>query len=252
MTIKKPESFLDTFIWVTVLMTILMGVGILLNYIYPDWGRPAWILFCFLLLLLKEMPHLKEWADKHFPDILSMVFAVSGGAGLVLQIMDMKKINASWIGWLFPIVIILMTRKLYRDSQKKEAEARKQEALLREPQKLLADSLNSDKKALILLFNARIEDVSFEVDDRMILYSLPDGRFLVLFRKQVSLEDFLHALAAFRTEVDNDEDAVGFYGQTFYGVKPDSLQAFVSDKSGVCRIVPIDLDSTSLAGAVPV
>ena len=252
MTIKKPESFLDIFIWVTVLMTAFMGVGILLNYIFPEWGTLAWTLFLLLLMLLKEMPRLKEWADAHFPDVLSMVVAVSAGAGLVFQIIKSAKVNASWIGWLFPIIIILMTRKLYQESQKKEAEARKQEELLREPRKLLAESLNSDKKALILLSNARMEDVSFEVNDRMTLYSLPDGRFLVLFRKQISREDFLHALAAFRTEVDNDEDAIGFYGQTYYGVKPDSLQAFVSDKSGVCRVVPIDLDSASLAGAVPV
>ena len=169
MTIKKPESFLDIFIWVTVLMTVLMGVGILLNYIYPDWGRPAWIFFLLLLLLLKEMPRLKKWADAHFPDVLSMVVAVSAGAGVLLQYKELLKLNASWIGWLFPVVIILMTRRLYRESQKKEAEARKQEELLREPRKLLAESLNSDKKALILLFNARMEDVSFEVDDRMIL-----------------------------------------------------------------------------------
>ena len=252
MTIKKPESFLDIFIWVTVLMTVFVGVGILLNYIFPEWGRPVWIFFLLLLLLLKEMPRLKKWADAHFPDVLSMVVAVSAGAGVLLQYKELLKLNASWIGWLFPVVIILMTRRLYRESQKKEAEARKQEELFREPRKLLAESLNSDKKALILLFNARMEDVSFEVDDRMILYSLPDGRFLVLFRKQVSLEDFLLALAAFRTEVNNDEDAVGFYGQTYYGVKPDSLQAFVSDLSGVSRVVPIDLDSASLAGAVPV
>lgn len=83
-------------------------------------------------------------------------------------------------------------------------------------------------------------------------YSLPDGRFLVLFRKQVSLEDFLRALAVFRTEVDRDEDAVGLYGQTFYGARPDHLQAFVSDLAGVCRIIPFDLDTASLSGAEPV
>jgi hypothetical protein len=252
MTTKKPESFWDILIWVTVLMTAFMGVGILLNYIYPKWGRLIWILFLLLLAILKEIPFLKKWADKHFPEMLSVVAAVTAGAQLVLKFLALKKIDPSWIGWLFPIVIILMARKVYRDSQKKAEEARKQEELLREPQKLLAESLNSDKKALILLFNARMEDVSFEVDDRMVLYSLPDGRFLVLFRKQISLEDFLHALATFRTEVDSDEDAVGFYGQTFYGVKPDNLQAFVSDLSGVCRVVPFDLDSASLSGAAPV
>ena len=110
-----------------------------------------------------------------------------------------------------------------------------------------AKSLDSDRKAIIILFNARMEDVSFEVDGRMVLYSLPDGRYLVLFRKPVSQEDFLRALAAFRTEVDDDEDAIGFYG-----IKPGDIQAYVSDLSGVCRVVPFDLDSASLTGAEPV
>ena len=252
MTIKKPESFWDILIWVSVLLTVFMGIGVLLNHLFPrGGGRIIFILLLLFLMIFRESSFIQKRTGRVFQDILILVIAMVGAVGFLWGLIE-KGQNVSWVGWVFPLIIIWETRKIYREFQKKEEEARKQEELIREPQQLLAQSLHSDKKALILLSNARIEDVSFEIDDRMILYSLPDGRFLVLFRKQVSLEDFLHALAAFRTEVDNDEDAVGFYGQTFYGVKPDSFQAFMSGLSGVCRVVPIDLDSASLAGAVPV
>ena len=251
MTIKKPESFLDIFIWVTVLITVFLGVDVLLNHLFPREGRLYYLLFLVLLMALREAPVIQERAGKIVQDLLMWAVAIAAGVDFLWGLIAGNQ-NLSWVVWVFPLIIIWESRRIYREYQKKEEEARKQEELIREPQQLLAQSLHSDKKALILLSNARMEDVSFEVDDRMTLYSLPDGRFLVLFRKQVSLEDFLHALAAFRTEVDNDEDAVGFYGQTYFGVKPDSLQAFVSDISGVSRVVPIDLDSASLAGAVPV
>lgn len=252
MEIKKPESFWDVLIWVAVLLAVFLSVGMLLNHLFPEWGRPIWLLFLFLLMVLREVPFLKRQAEEFFPEILSWVVTLAGGAESILGLMDKGGKHSSLIVWFFPVFIILLTNRLYRESKKKEEEARKEQELLREPRALLNNSLSSDKKALILLFNARMEEVSFEVDDRMFLYSLPDGRFLVLFRKPVSLEDFLHALSAFRSEVDDDEDAVGFYGQTFFGVRPDSLQAYVTDLSGVCRAVPFEIDSASLTGAEPV
>ena len=247
MDIKKPESFWDVLIWVTVLLTGLMGVEVLLNHYYPKGGRGIFLLLLFLLLILRETSFFKKHLGKHFQEILSWVITLAAGVETFFGMMDKNDKDSSWIVWIFPLIVILMAFKLYRDYRKKEEEARKQEELLREPRKLLSETLTSDKKAIILLFNARMEEVSFEVDDRVILYSLPDDRFLVLFRKQVSLEDFLRALTAFRTEVNDDEDAIGFYG-----VKPGDLQSYVSDLSGVCRVVPFDLDSASLTGAEPV
>ena len=84
-----------------------------------------------------------------------------------------------------------------------------------------------------------------------VLYSLPEDRFLVLFLKPVGLDDFLNALSGFRREVDSDEDAVGFYGNARYASRSDSLQAYVSDRSGTFRTIPLDLDSVSLSGAEP-
>lgn len=252
MRIKKPESYWDVLIWATVLLAVFIGMGVLLQACFPRWGRGIWLLFLLLLMLLQEAPFIKRRADQIFPEVLSWAITASAFTELLLSFLDKNGQAPSWLGWLIPVFIILLANKLFRDKQKKEEEARKNEQQLQEPRKLLSESLISDRKALILLFNARMEDVSFEVDERMILYSLPDGRFLVLFRKPIRLEDFLHALSAFRTEVDEDEDAIGFYGQTFYGVKPDTLQAYVSDLSGVCHAVPFDLDSVSFSNAEPV
>lgn len=252
MRIKKPESFWDILIWATVLLTVFIGMGVLLHAWFPRWGRAIWILFLLFLMVLQEVPFIKRKADQVFPEVLPWAITASAITDLFLSLLDKYGQTQSWLGWLIPVFIILLANRLFKDKKKKEEEARKQEELLREPRKLLSESLTSDRKALILLFNARMEDVSFEVDERMILYSLPDGRFLVLFRKPVRREDFLHALSAFRTEVDSDEDAIGFYGQTSHGVSPDTLQAYVSDLSGVCRTVPFDLDSASLSDAEPV
>ena len=252
MRIKKPDSFWDVLIWATVLLAVFIGMGKLLLAFSPKWGKGIWLLFLLFLMVLQEVPFIKRRADMFFPEVLPWVITTAAVADFFFSFLGKDGQAPSWLGWLIPVFIILLANRLFREKKKKEEEARKQEELLREPRKLLSETLASDKKALILLFNARMEDVSFEVDDRMILYSLPDGRFLVLFRKPVRPEDFLRALSAFRTEVDADEDAVGFYGQTFFGVKPDDLQAYVSDLSGTCRTVPFDLDSASLSGAEPV
>lgn len=252
MRIKKPESFWDVLIWATVLLAVFIGMEKLLLAFSPKWGKGIWLLFLLFLMVLQEVPFIKRRADKFFPEVLPWVVTAAAVADLFFSLLGKDTQAPSWLGWLIPVFIILLANRLFQEKKKKEEEARKQEELLREPRKLLSETLASDKKALILLFNARMEDVSFEVDDRMILYSLPDGRFLVLFRKPVRPEDFLRALSVFRTEVDADEDAVGFYGQTFFGVKPDDLQAYVSDLSGTCRAVPFDLDSASLSGAEPV
>ena len=95
-------------------------------------------------------------------------------------------------------------------------------------------------------------DLEFEVDDRMFLYSLPDGRFLVLFRKDVPLDAFLGTLADFRAEVDADEDAIGCYGLPHDGPRPDLPLFFVCDKEGESRPFDFNPSTVSISSAVPV
>jgi hypothetical protein len=141
---------------------------------------------------------------------------------------------------------------LYRGRRKKEAETRKEEERQREPLILRDRLATSARSAFIVCSHAREVDLEFEVDDRMFLYSLPDGRFLVLFRKDVPLDAFLGTLADFRAEVDADEDAIGCYGLPHDGPRPDLPLFFVCDKEGESRPFDFNPSTVSISSAVPV
>ena len=148
----------------------------------------------------------------------------------------------------FPV----MAYALYRTRRKEEAEARKEEERLRAPMVLRDQVARSGRKVFIVCAHAREVDLHFEVDDRMFLYSLPDGRFLVLFRKDVPLDAFLGTLADFRTEVDADEDAVGCYGLPHDGPRPDLPLVFVCNKDMESRPFEFNPSSVPISAAVPV
>ena len=148
----------------------------------------------------------------------------------------------------FPV----MTHALYRSRRKEEAEARKEEEQQRAPMVLRDQVARSGRKVFIVCSHAREVDLHFEVDDRMFLYSLPDGRFLVLFRKDVPLESFLGTLADFRTEVDADEDAIGCYGLPHDGPRPDLPLVFVCNKDMESRPFEFDPSTVPISAAVPV
>ena len=148
----------------------------------------------------------------------------------------------------FPV----MTHALYRSRRKEEAEARKEEEQLRAPMVLRDQVARSGRKVFIVCSHAREVDLHFEVDDRMFLYSLPDGRFLVLFRKDIPLDAFLGTLADFRTEVDADEDAIGCYGLPHDGPRPDLPLVFVCNKDMESRPFEFDPSTVPISAAVPV
>ena len=146
----------------------------------------------------------------------------------------------------------LMVYALYRSRRKEEAEARKEEEQQRAPMVLRDQVARSGRKVFIVCSHAREVDLHFEVDDRMFLYSLPDGRFLVLFRKDVPLDAFLGTLADFRTEVDADEDAIGCYGLPHDGPRPDLPLVFVCNKDMESRPFEFDPSTVPISAAVPV
>ena len=148
----------------------------------------------------------------------------------------------------FPV----MTHALYRSRRKEEVKARKEEEQQRAPMVLRDQVARSGRKVFIVCSHAREVDLHFEVDDRMFLYSLPDGRFLVLFRKDVPLDAFLGTLADFRTEVDADEDAIGCYGLPHDGPRPDLPLVFVCNKDMESRPFEFDPSTVPISAAVPV
>ena len=137
-------------------------------------------------------------------------------------------------------------------AQTKEEETRKEEERQREPLVLRDRLARSARKAFIVCSHAREVDLEFEVDDRMFLYSLPDGRFLVLFRKDVPLDAFLGTLSDFRTEVDADEDAIGCYGFPHDCPRPDLPLVFVCNKERESRPFDFDPSTVPISSAVPV
>ena len=148
----------------------------------------------------------------------------------------------------FPV----MTHALYRSRRKEEEKARKEEEQQRAPMVLRDQVARSGRKVFIVCSHAREVDLHFEVDDRMFLYSLPDGRFLVLFRKDIPLDAFLGTLADFRTEVDADEDAIGCYGLPHDGPRPDLPLVFVCNKDMESRPFEFDSSTVPISAAVPV
>lgn len=250
MVIKKPQSFWDYLIWVTVLLTVFIGVEALLDHYVPR-GREFIILLASLLFtILQEYP-FKGRDGNAWKALMSMIAIALAGANIILKSIGDNGESSTWAGWLFPVIIILASYRLYKDHRKELEAAEKERKRIQEQKELLSRIHTADSKALILVSNTRMELVSLEADESMVLYSLPEERFLVLFRKPVGLDDFLIVLAGFRREVDSDEDAVGFYGNARYASRSDSLQAYVSDRSGTIRTIPLDLDSVSLSGAEP-
>lgn len=148
----------------------------------------------------------------------------------------------------FPV----MTHALYRSRRKEEEKARKEEEQLRAPLVLRDQVARSGRKVFIVCAHAREVDLHFEVDDRMFMYSLPDGRFLALFRKDIPLDDFLDKLRDFRTEVDADEDAIGCYGLSHDGPRPDLPLVFVCNKEMESRPFEFDPSTVPISAAVPV
>ena len=254
---NRNSSFWDLLIWVTVLGAGTFALeGVCIHFIGKGWIRIVFFLAGVFFLLRESI------VEKRKPERVAKVGA--------LTLTEAAKI-VSFAMSLFPLVFLpgdsisqpgrillllaffpLGAWGLYRTRRKEEAEARKEEQRLRAPLVLRDQVARSARKVFIVCSHAREVDLHFEVDDRMFLYSLPDGRFLVLFRKDVPLDAFLGTLADFRTEVDADEDAIGCYGLPHDGPRPDLPLVFVCNKDMESRPFEFDPSRVPISAAVPV
>lgn len=254
---NRNSSFWDLLIWVTVLGAGTFALeGVCIHFIGKGWIRIVFFLAGVFFLLRESI------VEKRKPERVAKVGA--------LTLTEAAKI-VSFAMSLFPLVFLpgdsisqpgrillllaffpLGAWGLYRTRRKEEAEARKEEQRLRAPLVLRDQVARSARKVFIVCSHAREVDLHFEVDDRMFLYSLPDGRFLVLFRKDVPLDAFLGTLADFRTEVDADEDAIGCYGLPHDGPRPDLPLVFVCNKDMESRPFEFDPSTVPISAAVPV
>lgn len=254
---NRNSSFWDLLIWVTVLGAGTFALeGVCIHFIGKGWIRIVFFLAGVFFLLRESI------VEKRKPERVTKVGA--------LTLTEATKIVSLAMS-LFPLVFLpgdsisqpgrillllaffpLGAWGLYRTRRKEEAEARKEEERLRAPLVLRDQLARSARKVFIVCAHAREVDLHFEVDDRMFLYSLPDGRFLVLFRKDVPLESFLGTLADFRTEVDADEDAIGCYGLPHDGPRPDLPLVFVCNKDMESRPFEFNPSTVPISAAVPV
>ena len=243
---EKNNNFWVILIWVTVIMAGTWGLeGILTHYAKADWVKLAGIPIA-LAGLVWAWGHSDDESGKHVSEgklnLGEAVAAFSTALGFFsIIILDDDSSTVMRIA-LLVLFIPLQTWSIYRTRCKKEKEAREEEAERREPLELRDRAARAGSKPFIVISHARQVDLEFELDDRMFLYRLPDGRFLVLFRKDVDLEVFQGTLSDFRSVVDADEDVIGYYAP----------QAFQCSIEGECRPVDFHPSTVSISSAIPV
>ena len=254
---NRNSSFWDLLIWVTVLGAGTFALEALcLHFVDAGWMRLVFYLMgLFLLagLAIVGGRTLEKEAKVGKLSSMEVMTVCSTALSFFPLVFQPGNTDSPLVKVLLLIAFFpLMAYALYRGRRKKEAEARKEEERLREPLVLRDQLARSARKAFIVCSHAREVDLHFEVDDRMFLYSLPDGRFLVLFRKDVPLDAFLGTLADFRAEVDDDEDAIGCYGLPHDGPRPDLPLVFVCNKEGESRPFEFNPSTVPISSAVPV
>ena len=282
---NENSTIWDLMIWVTVLGAGTFALeGLCVHFIGKDWLKIVFFLLGVLVLIRESVvewrkPGKSAGAAKsgQVDDRSGKVDSLSGQtdsqsgravgkltwaeatkvcsmALTVFPIVFLPGSNTSPLGKALLLIAFfpLMVYGLYRSRRKEEAEARKEEERLRAPMVLRDQVARSGRKVFIVCAHAREVDLHFEVDDRLFLYSLPDGRFLVLFRKDVPLDAFLGTLADFRTEVDADEDAIRCYGFPHDGPRPDLPLVFVCNKEGESRPFDFNPSTVPISAAVPV
>lgn len=282
---NENSTIWDLMIWVTVLGAGTFALeGLCVHFIGKDWLKIVFFLLGAIVLIRESVVEWRKPGKSAGAAKSAQVESRSGKVDSLSGQTDSQSGRAvGKLTWaeatkvcsmaltVFPIVFLpgsntsplgkallliaffpLMVYGLYRTRRKEEAEARKEEERLRAPLVLRDQVARSGRKVFIVCAHAREVDLHFEVDDRMFLYSLPDGRFLVLFRKDVPLDAFLGTLADFRTEVDADEDAIGCYGLPHDGPRPDLPLVFVCNKDMESRPFEFDPSTVPISAAVPV
>lgn len=247
----------DLLIWVTLLGSGTFAIeGLCLHFIGKDWLKLVFLLLG-LFFLVRE-----TFLERRKPERVALVGKLTPTEAVTvcstaLAFFPIVFLPGSTSSPLVKALLLiaffpLMVFGLYRGRRKKEEETRKEEERQREPLVLRDRLARSSRKAFIVCSHAREVDLHFEVDDRMFLYKLPDGRFLVLFRKDVPLEAFLWSLSDFRAEVDDDEYVIGCYGLPHDGPRPDFPLVFVCSKEGETRPFDFDPSTVPISSAVPV
>lgn len=252
------NGFWDMLTWVTLLMAGTFGLGgIISHFVGAKWVKFIILLTGLAGLVWSAKRETRESGEYDSGRKLSWgetIKAISAALAVypIVFLPDDESFSLTIRIVMLVLCIPIQTYVLCRSRSKKEAEARKEEAELREPLELRDRVARTASGAFIVITHDRQVDLEFELDDRMFFYRLPDGRFLVLFRKDVDLDVFQGALWDFRSEVNADEDVLGYYGLSRGGIRPDAPRAFHCNLQGECRPVSFNPSTVPISSAVPV
>lgn len=254
---ENYNGFWDILTWVALLMAGTFGLaGIILHFAGAGWVKIVLFLIGLAGLVWVLRLETRESETPASDRKLSLKETVSTVSTAIafypIVFLPDDHLSLTMRMLLLVLSIPLQTYALYRSRLKKDAEIRKEEAERREPLELRDRVARTACGAFIVISHDRQVDLEFELDDRMFLYRLPDGRFLVLFRKDVDLGVFQGTLSDFRSEVDADEDVLGYYGLSLGGSRPDAPRAFHCNLQGECRPVSFNPSTVPISSAVPV
>ena len=203
---------------IAILLTVLIGLeGILLHFISRSGQsdvRLASILFLVFLWMVPTLIvsiRLNGYEKKEVREEALQWIGMVSAADAVFTLFFNDLFPKRWLWWVYPLIILLQTFWMYRFYQKRQNRVNDEEERKNALRERLRNMMHSEQKTCIVISNARQKDIEFEMNDRMCLYSLPDGQFLVLFKGIVEWETFQQALAAFQSVAEAKDDVTGYY-----------------------------------------
>lgn len=244
---SDDRSYWEILIWVTVLTGGLFGLEGLMMKVAGKWTVfivSLILISCSVIQLIRHRKAGKPMQKDPLDELLFVATMASSLFGLVLLHDELRP-----YAWWFILPLVLFDSfALYKDDQTRAKNRQEAEERRREPYLVRDREVKSSQKVFILVSHAEKVRILSRLNSQMILYTLPDGRFLILFKQPVSPDVFLKDVAIFRTRVDADEDVIGYYGPADAGLGA----AYISTPSSEPRTIPFDPDSVQLDGAIPV
>lgn len=257
---EKKKSFGEFLIWATALMTGLLGLeGVVCHFVNDEWEFVVRVVFFFIQLtwlIIYQAIIYRQDEEKKKTDYVD--FSLVGFAGFLNSLFSIFVFEPNHFGlpnvWFaLPFLILFQAFALYWTDRSMRKSFEVGERQKREPGELLDRVSQSDQPVFIVISHVPKQHIAFELDDKAtILYQLVDDRYLVLFRREVGMKQFLKVLSALRSETNDDEDVIGYYGRSCKGAQPDGQHAFVSNLRGECRTIPFDLTTVPFDEADPI
>lgn len=210
------------------------------------------LLFCILCLFVPAS-FLADKVGKKNPDsatplvfsslfCLAFMFERPGIVWYILLLID-------------PFLMAAATFWAFREKEKIQFAKEKEESVLKEQARGYLNRFKASiNRQYFVISNVESKDVLYEMDDDCLLFQLPDGRHFVLLKQPRSALMYQHLLNAFRNEVKEDLDVIGYIDSGGKNatrmVLADSLGNRRKYTKGTESYIPFDF--SLLDGAYPI